>query len=403
MTKEQKKRYKELKKKKEKKEYYHTDALLETDCNWNICFGLRSNGKSYAFKKEVLLKDALDARDEKDIDKKCRFFYLRRYSEDVTPFAVLKYLEDMCIIPEGGTESPIMELSEGQYNGFDVNNRKIYAVYRDDDGKIIDRCHVGYAFSLGEAERIKSQSYSDTRNLVVEEFIATSKPYLCAHEPEFLENIASTVDRRRGTTKVYLIGNSNDRDNLYFRYFGLNGVKKQKPGTIDVYEKIKDYDEDTGEPVIVKFAVEYCENLVKSTEGIFFGRGAKNNSGEWLSDVQPKMHQEEADECECLYEMFVEYHELKYYCKLLLNKNEDGYFWYVRPWSRTIKPGVRVVSDVISTDPMTTANFVPLFQAEKKFFDLLQNGKVFYCDDLTGTEFKRACKFFFSNKIYNEG
>lgn len=401
MSPTEKKRLKELRKKREKKEYYHTDALREINANWNICFGLRSNGKSYAFKKEIVLKDALDARDEKDIDKKNRFFYIRRYHEDLGNFAVLKWLEDMCVVPEGATESPIMELSEGQFNSFDVVNNKIFAIYREPEkGEVIDRYHIGYFLGIADAERIKSQSYLDVKNILFEEFVATSKPYVSSREPEWLENIASTVDRERGTTKIWLVANNQDRDNLFFRWWGLSGIKNQKEGTIDVYEKIVDAEE--GQPKIVKFAVEYCPNIRKSSEGIFFGKGAELNSGQWRSDSHPLMRQEDADKLDVIYEMFVEYHDLKYYCKLLLSETEDSYFWYVKPWNRTIPDGVRLISDRESTQPMTTSNLNPLYPAEKKFFDLIQNGKVWFSDNLTGTEFCRSMKFFaLNNKIYN--
>lgn len=380
-------------------DWYTTDEILKTGALYNIIYGERSNGKSYAIKK-LLLTDVIEHMQNPEGENKHRFMYIRRYSEDVSGEAVLQWLSDMCTIQEGRKKSVIDELTDGRYNGFDVSRKKIYCVYRDDDGKIgPDKYLIGYFVNIGDAERIKSQSFLDVYNVLLEEFIATSKPYL-SKEPEKLENIISTIARRR-FIRVFMVGNNNDRDNLYFRYWGLTNVKKQKEGTIDVYEKVNGYEED-GTPSYIKIAVEFCPDNVHGQPGMFFGRGMRSVSGAYSADPQPCMEQSEIDELDEVYRVYCEYHDLRYICQLLLNKEQTGYFWYVKAYNRTIPDGARVVSGMTSTDPMTTLGFIPLFPAEEKFFRLMEQGKVFFCDDLTGTEFKRACKFFFQNRFYSE-
>lgn len=396
ILKEKKKKYKGI---TGETEWYRTDEILKTESNWYFIFGERSNGKSFAIKEQIILKDVFEGMANPEGRGKKRFMYVRRYSEDVTPDAVLQWLADMCIVPEGRKKSVIDELTDGRYNGFDVSKKKIFAVYRDEDGEIgPDRYLIGYFVNIGDAERIKSQSFKDVGNIIFEEFIA-SKPYL-NRECEKFENIVSTI-ARRDFVRVFCIGNNNKRDNEYFRYFGLNHTIVQEEGTIEVYEKVNGYLEDGSESYI-RIAVEFCPDNVKSKPGMFFGRGMQGVSGSYNADPQPKMYQDEINELDEVYRVYCEYHDLKYLCQLLLNKEQTGYFWYVKAYNRTIPDGERVVSGKTSTDPMSTLGFIPLFPAEEKFFRLMEQGKVFFCDDLTGTEFKRACKFFFQNRFYSE-
>ena len=397
ILKEKKKKYKGI---TGDTEWYRTDEILKTNANWYFIFGERSNGKSFSVKEQIILKDVFEGMANPEGRGKKRFMYVRRYSEDVTPDAVLQWLADMCIVPEGRKKSVIDELTDGRYNGFDVSKKKIFAVYRDEDGEIgPDRYLIGYFINVGDAERIKSQSFKDVENIIFEEFIATSKPYL-NRECEKFENIVSTI-ARRDFVRVFCIGNNNKRDNEYFKYFGLNHTIVQEEGTIEVYEKVNGYLEDGSESYI-RIAVEFCPDNVKSKPGMFFGRGMRGVSGSYNADPQPKMYQDEINELDEVYRVYCEYHDLKYLCQLLLNKEQTGYFWYVKAYNRTIPDGERVVSGKTSTDPMSTLGFIPLFPAEEKFFRLMEQGKVFFCDDLTGTEFKRACKFFFQNRFYSE-
>ena len=72
-----------------KKKYYDLSKLLECGCNWNILYGMRSNGKSYAV-KEHTLKQAFN--------KGVKFVYLRRWSEDIKTKDVDTYFDDIDII-----------------------------------------------------------------------------------------------------------------------------------------------------------------------------------------------------------------------------------------------------------------------------------------------------------------
>jgi hypothetical protein len=376
-----------------KKEYYRIDNIIKTESVWNMIFGKRSNGKSYAV-KEYAIKDAIESINNKnDIDKK-RFFYLRRYSDDVDVFSVCKYLEDMNIV-KNGNYNKIYELSNGRFNKIKAAKQKIFVCFENEDGKEEDIQCVGYYNNIGNAERLKSQSYLDVYNLIFEEFIASSKPYL-NREPEKLESIVSTIARDR-KIKVFLIGNNDDRDCVYFDYFGLDHVKKQKEGTIETYEH-SDFDEE-GNEIVIRFAVEFAGNTVGKS-GMFFGKGSKIiETGEWRANKQPYLSYEEFQNDDHLYEVYFERNKLKWKCTFCYNEKSNGYYWYVLEHNRDFRKSYRIISDIVSMNPMQTKGLIPLSSGEEFAFDFFKNDKMFFVSSLTGTEFKRALKTFINSNF----
>lgn len=374
-------------------DFYHIDEELIKDIQWIMIYGKRANGKSYAVKKYVL-EHALDSLINGDNTEK--FFYVRRYEDDVSAFNVSRYLHDF-EYNKKTKKHPLEETTKGRFNKFKVAKKQIFVMNVDDDGNETDIQPIGYYINIGNAERMKSTDFTDVANIVFEEFIASTKPYLPS-EPTKFGSLVSTI-ARNDLVKIFMVGNNDNRDCVYFRYYGLDRVKKQKPGTKDIYEKIE-YDE--GEPYKVKYLVDFAEGNVKGSK-MFFGMDAKiNNTGEWLSETQPKMTQEDLTKYDMVYEIIVEYHDLKYKCEFYNDPKTGGYFWYVRPKTHPIKKNSRVISDMISINPSYTATLSPLNKGEARAFKYLENGKIFFSDDLTGTEFKRAILSFTGTPLAQE-
>ena len=80
-----------------KQKYYDLGPILSKNCNYNIIYGMRSNGKSYAVKK-YCVEQALKDR---------HFVYLRRWREDIKTKEVASYFDDL----------PFNELTNGEYQG----------------------------------------------------------------------------------------------------------------------------------------------------------------------------------------------------------------------------------------------------------------------------------------------
>ena len=309
--------------------------------------------------------------------------------DDIKGNAVTSYFGDMLPMLE--------EYTKGEYNDIVYTRGNIVARKVESDGTISDTRIIGYAKCIAGAERMKSTTFPDVNCVIFEEFIATSM-YL-QDECQRFESIISTVARRR-RIKVYMIGNTLSRNCIYFNYFSLVNVPKQKPGTIDIYTKITEppqYDED-GNHIVIKVAVERCINQSANTK-MLFGSGQKSvTNGEWESKVQPCMSYEELEKYTHIHTMVIVYRMSKFLCRLYTDENTGDMFWFVQPKNKDedIKKDTRVISDVISTSSLHSSAFVPINRNEKLLFNLIYTGKVFYSDNLTGTEFKEAVRFFFN-------
>ena len=95
-------------------EYYSIRNILDTESEYNMLLGERSNGKSYSVKEFVLLC-AYNIENYK-------FGYLRRWREEIKSVKVENYFADM----------PIEELTNGEYNTISVYRSEIFfATYTD--------------------------------------------------------------------------------------------------------------------------------------------------------------------------------------------------------------------------------------------------------------------------------
>lgn len=106
--------------------------------------------------------------------------------------------------------------------------------------------------SLSTEQHYSGASYLDVEDIIFEEFM--ERGCYIAREPDKLMTFYSTVDRKRGTTKLWLVGNTISRVCPYLNDWNLQEiVRKQKQGTI---EKLY---VNNGENKI-KIAIEYCKS-----------------------------------------------------------------------------------------------------------------------------------------------
>ena len=345
-----------------KKKYYDLQPLLDCKCYWNILFGMRSNGKSFAVKRHALIK-AYEDQEE--------FIYLRRWSEDIKEKEVASYFADM----------PVKEYTKGTWEGVTAFHGFFYWYNTGEDDKIIRSSKpIGRYCSLNQAERYKSQVFKASR-IIFEEFL-TNKIYLGSAsnpEPRMLQQFVSTVARDRNI-EVFLIGNTISRVTPYIPEFGLHGMMQQKPGTIDIYHL-------RGENGVVDIAVENCE-VVESKSKMFFGLASKQIiSGEWEVNDCPKLPKQ-YQYYEMLYEISIKYNDFAYIMQLLFDQEAGGSCIYIYPDTKGRKIR-RVITNRFSTDPFITNGFNPKIRAECLMAECFRSGKVCYSDNLTGTDFKQ--------------
>ncbi len=192
-----------------KNKFYDLNRILKRERQWNMIFGVRGNGKTYALKKHCII-EFLKYQKE--------FVWVRRTATTMdlcSPnwLTDLKNDEDINkLIPEGyyiNTTRKYIEL-------------KPIKVDKEIEGfEDMETLVMGYFIPLSTSEKIKSISYENVHTLVFDE-VLTFGTYL-PNEINIFLGLMSSIERNRyDTVKVFLLSNNTSVDNPYFRYLGMN-------------------------------------------------------------------------------------------------------------------------------------------------------------------------------------
>lgn len=250
--------------KKKENQYYSLTEINKKKAQYNVIFGERSNGKTYAVLNQIL---------ENYVKKGEKGAYIRRYREDMRGLSAQMLFAG--IVANGVIE----KLTDGMYNTVTYYQRKWYLAHIEESAKpnFKDTAPFCYSFALTES---KGSNYPGITTFHFDEFIER-RPELPG-EFELLMNLISTVARDKANMKIYLTANTVNQSSLYFREFGLTNVKKMHPGQIDVYQ----YGNSK-----LKCAVEYTAHKVNKESDVYF---AFNNphlemikTGAWEIGVYP--------------------------------------------------------------------------------------------------------------------
>lgn len=203
--------------------YYSLDKILDTGADYFIIYGERSNGKTTA----VL---AYGLKDYIESDYTNQLAIIRRWDLDIKGkngsqmFASIESL--------GWVE----KWTKGKYNAIFYQSYRWYLMLVDSEGQVLykDEKPFAMAFALSSEEHYKSTSYPTITNVLFDEFITRS--YYLPDEFVKFQNLLSTIIRLRTNVKIFMCGNTINQYCPYFNEMGLVNVKKQKKGTIDVYE-----------------------------------------------------------------------------------------------------------------------------------------------------------------------
>ena len=345
-----------------RKKYYDISAILETNAQYMMLLGQRSNGKSYQA-KQTILKNAYENGG--------KFVYLRRWKEDIKAKSVTAYFEDM----------PISKITKGEWEGIKAWNGEIFFCKTEGEEEIKSKS-IGRFCALNESERYKSWAFIDYDFIVYEEFI-TDKAYL-VDEPRQLQQFVSTVARDRRMT-VLLIGNTLSRVCPYFNEWCLDGVLKQKQGTIEIYHHhVKDD--------VIDIAVEYCANS-NTDNKMFFGQSAKQIiTGEWDTVDVPKLPRKQY-EYEKVYEVLLTYQKFQFVIELLIEPIHGGKLCHVYPFTGN-REIYRKITDIFSDLPNVTSKLDISRKPEQMIADCFRLNKICYSDNMTGSDFKNVLKTF---------
>lgn len=231
-----------MKQKKEKVEtpkFYTLNRILSKKADYNVIFGERSNGKTYA----TLLYGIKEyLRTGKQMA------YIRRWRED------LRGKRAESLFANHVANGVIEELTDGKFNEVFYVSGKWFLSFYDAETKkrVPENTPFCYGFCLSEQEHEKSSSYPNITTIVFDEFL--TRRYYLPDEFMLYMNLLSTIIRQRNDVKVFMLGNTVNQFCPYFTEMGLKQVRVMEQGTIDIY-KFGEH----GATV----AVEYCSTVVR--------------------------------------------------------------------------------------------------------------------------------------------
>lgn len=377
--------------------HYNLDDIDSKGAMINLIFGERANGKSYQVKHKKgiipFLEDTTryicSYKDKEHVIKKSikkgnRFILMRRLKEEIKAEFIEQYFMDVDVI----------KLTDGEYNCITLYRKHIYlSNYDVETGKTTRGLHIGYAVALSTEQNYAGGSYLDVTDIIFEEFM--SRGVYLADEVNKLMNFYSTVDRKRGIVKLWLVGNTISRVCPYIEEWDLfNIIQEKNQGKMMIkWIPTGDVDED-GVPVEVLLAVEHCRETGR-TSYIIGSHASMLNKGHWQSDPQPLLPK--SYKCyKKLYQIMFLYKSFKFACNYMMDKETKDLIWFIYPYTKEIKDGIIVFSDRIKQSPYYQRDIYNPSIKNKKLRDLLltfRENRIFYANNLCGTEFKQAIDF----------
>lgn len=356
--------------------YYSLNKINKKNATYNVIFGERSNGKTYAILKQVL---------ENYFNDGSQFSYIRRWSVDVQPKRMNNLFN--AIIEDGYLE----KLSGGKFTAIFYRTGRFYLCTYNDKGKPIynEEDIIGYAFSLSENEHNKANSYPRVTTIIFDEFL-TNKIYLPDEFMLFM-NTVSTIVRQRTNVKIYMLGNTVNKFCPYFKEMGLTNILTMKQGTIDVYT----YGETK-----LKVAVEYANSKKKFKKNNFYF--AFNNpklkmitGGAWELNIYPHAPVKWLPK-NIMFTYFIDFNDSLYQCEII-NK-DDNVFTYIHEKTTPIKNPDKDIIYTLDYNPKINYNInilKPLNDYQSKITWFYTHDRVYYQNNNVGdaiNNYLKICK-----------
>ena len=356
--------------------YYSLNKINKKNATYNVIFGERSNGKTYATLKQVL---------ENYFSDGSQFAYIRRWSVDVQPKRMNNLFN--AIIEDGYLE----KLSGGKFTAIFYRTGRFYLCTYNDKGKPIynEEDIIGYAFSLSENEHNKANSYPRVTTIIFDEFL-TNKIYLPDEFILFM-NTVSTIVRQRTNVKIYMLGNTVNKYCPYFKEMGLTNILSMKQGSIDLYT----YGDSK-----LKVAVEYADSKKKFKKNNFYF--AFNNpklkmitGGAWELNIYPHAPVKWLPK-NIIFTYFIDFNDNIYQCEII-NK-DTNVFTYIHEKTTPIKNPDKDIIYTLNYNPKINYNvniLKPLTDYQNKITWFYTHDRVYYQDNNVGdaiNNYLKICK-----------
>ena len=353
--------------------FYSLDAILSKHAIYNVIFGERSNGKTYAVLKYALKQFFINGG---------QVAIVRRFREDV----IGRRASDIWSAINANEE--VLKASNGDYEGVCYYAGKFYVcnydlktgkpIYNDDD------C-IGYTFALSETEHNKSISFPNITTIFFDEFL-TNKMYFQDEFVMFMNTI-STIVRNRTNVKIFMCGNTVNKFCPYFKEMGLKHIEKMKQGSIDLYQ----YGESK-----LTVAVEYCATLKKQKKNNYYfafdnPKLKMITSGAWELDLYPHLPVKYKPK-DVLYTFFIVF-EGTFQCEII--NFLDGIFIYIHRKTTPLKLKKWDIIYTLDANPSMNYNeniLKPMNIVQRKILALVKARKIFYQDNEVGNSIENYFK-----------
>lgn len=342
--------------------YYSLKNIQSYNALYNVIFGERSNGKTYA-----VLEHAV----RKFWDRGEQLAIIRRWSEDFTGRRGASMFN--AVVNTGA----VNKITGGEWTDIYYFSARWWLCRYEGEARVTCDTPLAYGFAISSGEHDKSTSYPKVTTILFDEFI--SRYYIPDEYVQYM-NVLSTIIRERNNVKIYMLGNTVNKYCPYFAEMGLKHVKDMKPGTIDLYT----YGESG-----LTVAVEYtAPNARGKKSDIYFAfdnpKLSMITGGAWEIDIYPHcpIKYKPAD---VAFTYFVQFAGDVLQCEIVYIN--DTTFTFIHPKTTELK---HPDSDIIySPDYDPRPNWrrrinKPIDNIDRKIAEYYKKDKIFYADNETG-------------------
>lgn len=372
---------------KDTPEFYTLDPINKVGAVYNVIFGVRSYGKTYAILERFLTR-YWDARKQAQVKQ---YAYIRRYDDAIkTQFA-----GTVCntLICNGYGVNRIAEITDGEFDTVIYRGGEFTLARYDKETGLTKKDAQPFmlAFALNTWDKMKGGAYPFVEEIWFEEFIEVStKPYL-KNEWVIFQNVISTIARRRDV-RIWLTGNTINIYCPYFKNMGLKNIKTMKAGQIDVYSIGK---------TDRKIAVEMTSDTAKYKESrrnnnyLFAFEDPKLQmitKSTWEIGAYPLQEDEIAQKDICG-RFFIDFDDELYACEVV---SADDAFIYIHTHNDPLRPPDD--SELYYTPAYSTKQNYrrridrPMTDAERVIYNLFRLEKVTYDTNATGNAVENYIK-----------
>ena len=346
-----------------KSKFYSLKNILAKNAQYNIIFGERSNGKTYAVFKYAL---------KRFIKTGEQLAIVRRWSDDFTGKRGQTMFDSLV------SNNEVEKLTGGEWTGIYYWGSKWYLCRYEKEKRITMEKPLAYGFSISAQEHDKSTSYPDITTICFDEFL-TRTMYLPDEFVLFM-NVISTIVRHRSNVKIFMLGNTVNKYCPYFKEMGLTHVKEMKPGDIDLYRY--------GDTELL-VAVEYTlSNKAGKESDLYFAfdnpKLSMITGGSWEIDIYPHCPVKYKPK-DVLFTFFIEFAGDLLQCEVI-QYNDMGFIFIHKKTTPLQDPEKDLI---FSPDFSARPNYrrkitIPTDSITVRIAEYFKKDKIFYSDNEIG-------------------